>query len=141
MSIKVVGFDLAPFNQGHCNAAGDRFIRAILSLQFSGNYAIGGDTLDLTNGGGSAAFPTCIPPAEVRGAALIDVSAMGPAGSLSAGNGEYRVLAPVAPPVPIASLNNLKMKVFQTNQSEYAAGAYAADVLTDVVQLEVVFAR
>lgn len=141
MPIKVVGFNAGPWDQYSADAGGDRFQRNVVLLQFSGNYPTGGDVLDLTNGGGSAAFPSVLPPNASRGLAFADLMIMGPAGSLSAGNGEYRLLLPVALPVPFSSLNNLKLKAFLANGNEYTAGAYAADVLTDIVALELIFAR
>jgi hypothetical protein len=142
MSIQVLGFDNAPFNQNDCWAGGDRFIEVILLLKFAGNYVLGGDALDLTNGGGTPAAPTTFPWAEYRGAATFDIEAHGPAGSQSAGGGYYSVVAPNNDtPLTHADLANMKLKIFSGGGAELAAGAYPAAVLNDTVVIKLIYSR
>lgn len=146
MPIKVVGIDGGPFDQNSVEARGDRFLRAVVLLQFSGVYPAGGDVLDLTNAGGSALLPTTVLPAASRGVADIDVQVRATSNTSNlATGGSYLVVAPNAnTPLKFADLSLLKMKIFKDSAgsvAEYPAGAYGADVLADIVSLEVVYAR
>ena len=144
--IQVLGFDGGAFDQNSIEARGDRFLREYVKLVFSGNYPTGGDTLDLTNAGGTPAAPTTVPQAAQRGVVDIDLIERATTNaSLTAVGGYYIVLAPNANlPLKFADLANLKIKVFKNTAgsvAEYPAGAYGADVLADVVLLEVVYSR
>lgn len=147
MAIKLVGYDGTPFIPiNHESAAGDRFLREFLLVQFSGNYPTGGDTLDLTNAGGTPAAPTTVSPASQLGVVDVDVLARSTlAASLLGAGGDYVIVAPNADtPLKFADLTTLKLKVFKNTAgaiAEYPAGAYGADVLADIVILEVVYAR
>src|SRR5580704_6850953 len=96
MSIKVLGYDATPFDQRHEEARGDRFIRQVLLLQFSGNYATGGDALDLTNAGGSPSAPSTVSQATLGRVVDIDIQVRGTATvpSLAAAGGDYVIVAP-----------------------------------------------
>jgi len=142
--IQVLGFDGSPFSpEIHCSAKGDRFIRAFLLLKFSGNYVAGGDTLDLTNGGGTPAAPNTVPPAVSKGPAQIYIEGRGPTGGFSGGGGYGVVIPPAADaPLTFADAAALKLKLWKTNgATEYAAGAYGADITGDTFIAEVVWPR
>jgi len=117
---------------------GDRFIETLAQLKLTGNYTTGGDTLDFTNGGGTPAAPTTVPPAQgasAVGPIRADVSD-GPsvAGTILANGGGY-VLIPGTNPT------NWKLKIFATAGAQYANGAYGADALTDTPILRLTWAR
>jgi len=138
MSVQVLGFDGNPFDQRSIRAMGDRFIETLVQLKLTGNYATGGDTLDFTNGGGTPAAPTTVPPAQgasAVGPIRADVSD-GPsvAGTVLANGGSY-VLIPGTNP------SNWKLKIFATAGAQYANGAYGADALTDTPILRLTWAR
>lgn len=147
MAIKVVGYDGGPFAQYHQDAGGaGRVIRQFLQLILSGNYATNGDTLDLTNAGGVPTAPTTVTPAAGTGVIDIDVlpRSTSPTSLIGAG-GDYIVVAPNADaPLKFSDLANLKLKVFKNTAGsvqEYPAGAYGADVLADVIIIQVDYAR
>ena len=142
MSIQLLGLDGNPFDQNSIWAGGDRFLETVLAVVFSGSYSTGGDSVDFTNGGGTPAVPSTIPPAQSRGAATLDVEAHGPSGSRSANGGYYTLVAPNNNrPSKFADLQNYKLKIFSGGGTELGAGAYPSDVLTDTVQIKVVWAR
>lgn len=139
--ITVSGYDGAPFAQNHEESWGGRFLRQYLKLTFSGNYTTGGDALDLTNAGGSAALPNTLSPASSIGVVSIDVVARGPAAGVVAGGGGYSIVTPNSDaPLSFADLALLKMVIFNL-AAQYAQGAYGTDVTNDSVILEVVYAR
>lgn len=142
MTITVLGSDGNPFDQNSVELIAGRKLRTVMKLKFTNNYATGGDTLDLTNGGGTVLAPTCIPAAESRGAESVEALARGPAGSQSAGGGYYAVVAPNGDtPLTQADLANLKLKIFSSGGAELGAGAYPAAVMNDVVLLEAIYLR
>lgn len=143
MSIQVVGFDAGAFAQYHEEARGDRFIRQFLKLVFSGSYSTGGDTLDLTNAGGTPAAPNTVPPAVANGLVDVDVIERSTVSTgNAAGGGFYVLVAPNADvPLKFADLTTLKIKIFTGGTTELSAGAYPASVTSDVVILECVYAR
>lgn len=143
MTIQVLGVDGAPFDQTSVEIVGGRFLRAICRLVLSGSYVTAGDTLDLTNAGGTPSAPTTVIPAQVRGLASVDFRPFGKlTSSFSAIGGQYEILTPGGViPVPIASVNAMKLKLWQGGNSEYAAGAYGADVLADILIAEFVWMR
>lgn len=142
MSITVKGWDGNPVDQRSFWAGGDRFIEVILKLIFSGNYSTGGDTLDLTNAGGSPTAPTTFPWATSVGAVTFDIEAHGPAGSQSAGGGYYTVVAPnTDAPLTFSDLANMKVKIFSGGGVELSAGAYPAAVTGDSVIIKLIYAR
>src|ERR1700684_1900543 len=125
MTITVLGADGSPFDQNSIETT-QRFIRMLVRLALSGNYATGGDILDVTNGGGTPAAPTCVPPAQSRGLVEIDLRPISKlTTSFTAINGQYITLVPGGIiPVPFASLNTLKLKLMYDVAVEYTAGAY-----------------
>jgi hypothetical protein len=146
MSIKVLAYDGTPFDQRAMEARGDRFIRQFLQLVFSGNYATGGDTLDLTNAGGTPAAPTTVPQATEGYVVDIDIlPRSSAAASLLGAGGFYQIVAPnTHAPLQPADLSTMKMKIFKNSAgsvAEYPNGAYGTDVPLDVVILEVVYSR
>jgi hypothetical protein len=143
MAITVLGADGGPFDQSSIMSVGDRFIRMLCRLVLSGNYVTGGDTLDFTNGGGSAAAPNAVPPAQVRGLVSVDVRPISKlTTSFAAAAGQYEIIAPGGiVPVPLSAVNALKLKLMLDIAVEYAAGAYGADALGDFVQAEVYWLR
>jgi hypothetical protein len=146
MAIKVLGFDGAPFSQYHVMSDGARFMRCLLQLVFSGNYATNGDALDITNGGGTPAAPNTIPAAiGGAGCVAIDLMPRSPSGGLANSGGSYVIVPPNADaPMKLADLANLKLKIFKDSAgaiAEYPNGAYGADVLADLVQMEAIYTR
>ena len=146
MPIQVLGIDGGPFDQNSVEVCSGRMLRSYVLLKFSGNYATGGDTLDLTNGGGTLAAPTVIPPAQARGLVSMDIRPFcKTTASFSAADGQYYILVPAAAagitPVPNSALNALKLKLMLDIAVEYNAGAYGADVLADEVIVELTWAR
>ena len=125
MAISVKGFDGNPFDQNSIEGLAGRFITTICKLVFTGSYTTGGDTLDLSG---------VQPPAQSRGIVDVKVIANGPASSVSANGGEYT-------PITNTALASWKLKIFATAGTEYSAGAYSTDVTTDVVFLEIKWAR
>ena len=146
MTVKVMGFDGNPFDQNSIVADGGRFIATLVQFVLSGNYVAGGDTLDFTNGGGSAAFPSTVPSAQNRGIAQIDLRPISKVtGGLVSIGGSYSIIAPGGViPVPLFganSIQNLKLKLFLVTNAEYTAGAYGSDALGDIVMAKVYWAR
>jgi hypothetical protein len=138
MSVQVLGFDGAPFDQRSILSEGTRFIRTLVRLKLTGNYTTNGDTLDFTNGGGTPAAPTTVPPAQQANpvgpsrAVLSDGPSV--AGSILANGGSY-VLVPGTGPT------NWLLKIFATAGAQYANGAYGADALTDTPTFELWWPR
>ena len=145
MTATLASFDGGAFGQYAEESEGGRFIRQYLKVVFSGNYPTGGDAIDLTNAGGTPNFPNTVPSAAAYGVADIDVIVRGTAASLAGVGGGYAIIAPNSnAPLKFADLANLKVKAFKNTAgsvAEYPAGAYGADVLADVLILEVVYAR
>lgn len=94
-------------NPSNVDGSASNFVYAIATLTFSGNYVVGGDTLDFTQ------------IADKLGGATI-VQAF--AESQNGNNGYY---------VPIAgsALNNWKLKAFAGGGSELTAAPYPADAV------------
>lgn len=143
MPITVLGFDGGAFAQYHAEGMPERFLRVYTKLVFSGNYPAGGDTLDLTNAGGTPTSPNTVPAAVAGGVVDLDVIARSSAaGGLAAGGGLYVVIAPNAnAPLKFSDLATLKMKIFTSGNTELGAGAYPASVTGDIVTVEVVYVR
>jgi hypothetical protein len=138
MAVTVLGFDGNPFDQRSIRSIGDRFIETLVVLKLTGNYTTGGDTLDFTNGGGTPAAPTTVPPGQQYsnvGPIRADVSD-GPsvAGTVLANGGSYIL-------IPGTNPTNWKLKIFATAGAQYANGAYGADALTDNPVLRLTWAR
>jgi hypothetical protein len=134
MAISLVGLDGAPFSTKDMDATGDNFITQRVKVVFSGNYTMGGDTLNLTSivppGAGPRADTGTVLPLEV-----IEVAKGSPTvPSLSAAGGFYAAVEAAVP-----TLANYLLKVFKNsagNVAEYNNGAYGTDVLTDGLILE-----
>jgi hypothetical protein len=143
MSVTVLGGDGGPFDQSSIMAVGDRFIKMLCRFALSGNYVTGGDTLDFTNGGGTPAAPTAVPPAQTRGIVSIDVRPISKlTTSFAAAAGQYEIIVPGGVmPIPLSAVNALKLKLMLDIAVEYAAGAYGADALGDFLQAEVYWLR
>ena len=110
MSIQIT---LQPYNE---DGSGNNLYYAIASLTFSGNYVVGGDTLDFTT------IADKLPSTQI-------IQAF--ADSQNGASGYY---------VPIAgtALNNWKLKCFTGGGTELTAEAYSSTfVSTDVVQLTI----
>jgi hypothetical protein len=138
MAVTVLGFDGAPFDQRSIQPGVGRFIRTLVRLKLTGNYTTGGDTLDFTNGGGSLAAPTTVPPGQQNnpvGPDRADVND-GPTvpGTVLANGGNYVLIKGTNP-------TNWLLKVFATAGAQYANGAYGADALTDIIILSLDWSR
>lgn len=128
MAIAINGVDGNPFTTRDVDASPNNFVFSTHLLTFSGNYATGGDTLNLTTIAG------LIPSAKLPIALAISDQGTAATPSLSAAGGFYTVLQAAVP-----ALANYLLKVFKNTAgsiAEYGAGAYGADVLTDVVFLQ-----
>lgn len=143
MSITVLGADGNAFDQNSIEIPAGRTLKTYVLFKLSGNYPAGGDTLDLTNGGGTLAAPSAVPPAQVRGLIGIDVRPIAKSTvALSAIGGSYSPISPGGiTPIPISALNALKLKLFLVTNAEYGVGAYGADALADMVLAELTWAR
>lgn len=142
MSLQLLGYDGGAFAQYHAEGMPERFMRVYLKVLFSGNYPAGGDTLDLTNAGGTPAAPNTIPAAVNGGVVDVDIIERGVVGGFVAGGGFCALIAPNAnAPLKFADLANLKLKLFTSGNTELGAGAYPASVLGDIIILEVVYVR
>lgn len=143
MAVTVLGADGGPFDQSSIMSIGDRFIKALCRFVLSSNYVTGGDTLDFTNAGGTPAAPNAVPPGQVRGIVAVDVRPFSKlTTSFAAAAGQYEVLAPGGVvPVPLSAVNAMKLKLMVDIASEYAAGAYGADALGDIIMAEVMWLR
>lgn len=95
------------------DSSASNFVYALATLNFSGNYAAGGDTLDFTQ------VSSLLPTTTVLQAF---------AESQNGGAGYYVAVVGTG-------LNNWKLKCFTGGGTEIAAGAYPASVTTDIVQL------
>jgi len=107
-----ITISLAPTN---VDSSASNFVYAIANLAFSGNYPVGGDTLDFTT------VADKLPSTQV--VQVFAESQNGSSGYYSAVQG--------------SALNNWKLKVFNGGGTELAAGAYPASVTSDIVQLSI----
>lgn len=110
MSIQIT---LLPYNE---DGSGSNLYYAIGTLTFTGNYVVGGDTLDFTT------VADKLPSTQI-------IQAF--ADSQNGASGYY---------VPVAgtALNNWKLKAFTGGGTELTAAAYSTTfVATDVVQLTI----
>jgi hypothetical protein len=97
------------------DGSGSNLFYAIGTLAFSGNYSVGGDTLDFTQ------VADKLPSTQII-QAFVDSQN---------GNSGYYV------PVAGSALNNWKLKAFTGGGTELTAGAYPASVTSDVVQITI----
>jgi hypothetical protein len=143
MSITVLGADGGPFDQNSIISVGDRFIKAIYRFVLSGNYVTGGDNLDFTNAGGTPAAPNAVPVAQSRGLISIDIRPISKlTTSFAAAAGQYEIIVPGGVlPVALPVANSFKLKLMLDIAFEYAAEAYGADALGDILQAEVHWLR
>ena len=133
MPIAINGLDGNPFTVKDLDGSANNFLTTRHKLAFSGSYPALGDTLDFTTVAGqipSGVIPLVVTQTEQGTAATP---------SLSAAGGFYQVVQAATP-----ALNNYKLKVFKNTAgsiAEYPAGAYAADVTTYNVFLEVTWRK
>lgn len=133
MSIAINGLDGNPYTTKDLDGSANNFLTTRHKLAFSGSYPTGGDTLDFTTVAGlipSGSVPLSITQSE-QGTAAVP--------SLSAAGGFYQVVQAATP-----ALATYKLKVFKNTAgsiAEYSAGAYATDVTTDQVFLEVTWRK
>ena len=98
------------------DASGRNLVYAVGTLTFSGSYATGGDTLDLTTVAD-----------KLSSSQIVQIVA----DSLN-GNGMYYVA------VVGNALNNHKLKVFSAGGTELSAGAYPGTITGDTVQVRII---
>ena len=122
MPITINGTDGNPMTTRDVDASPNNFVYSSHKLAFSGSYATGGDTLDLSSI--AALIPTGSLPI------FVFAEGNGTGTQQSAAGGYYVVLAGSA-------LNNWKVKIFSSGGVELAAGAYPAAVTGDSVYLSV----
>jgi hypothetical protein len=101
---------------GNVDASGNNFVYAIGTLAFSGNYTVGGDTMDFTT-----------VDDKLSSSQIMQIFA-----DSQNGNPGYYV------PVSGATLSAWKLKAFTGGGTELTAGAYPASVTSDVVQISIV---
>jgi hypothetical protein len=133
MAITVNGMDGNPFTTRDMDATANNFVTTRHKLGFTGNYAAGGDALDLT------AIAGLVPSGSLPLAVTESYQGTAAVPSLSAAGGFYQVIQAASP-----ALNNYKLKVFKNtagSTTEYGAGAYATDVTTDNVFLEITWRK
>jgi hypothetical protein len=97
------------------DSSASNFVYAVATLTFSGNYPIGGDTLDFTTVADKLASDQ-----------IVQVF-----GESQNGNSGYYI------PIQGTALNNWKLKAFVGGGTEISAGAYPATVTSDIVQLSI----
>jgi hypothetical protein len=90
---------------------------ALGTLAFSGSYITGGDTLDLSQ-------QPLVPSAQVPIQATIQ------------GQSGYNYVF-----IPGSALNNNKVKIYSSGQTELASGAYPAAIANDAVGLQAAYKR
>lgn len=142
--LRVLGMDGNPFDQRSIEPNNGRFMRSLVRIVPSGNYVAGGDTLDLTNGGGTPSTPNVVPSLATAGLGDIILNPLATTNaSLAATNGTYQVLLPAGAVIPLlqAFYATMKIKIYVGAGTEYVAGAYGADVLADIIQAELYWAR
>lgn len=136
MPILVNGYDGNPFGQNSMDGLQGRFIKAYCRVALSGSYPTGGDVLDFTNGGVNSAVPPLGRVIE-----NIDVHEHAASTSTFVGTGCY--VAVIGIPGTTAA-SAWKLKFLQAGGTEQSAGAYSgfsASPLTDVIELEITWAR
>lgn len=139
--------DNTPFNQSSIDASAGRFIKSLVQLVFSGVYVAAGDVWDLTNAvaraaGTSAQVATNVIPPGVRGLARISIVGRGPVTGYQSIGGRYVPVAPSsAVVIPPSLLATMKVKLWDVAGTEFAAGAYSAAVLADIVIAELHWMR
>lgn len=129
MAIAVQGVDGNTFTTRDVDASANNFVYSSHRLVFSGSYSTGGDTLNLSN------VATLIPTALLPISITLTDQGTAATPSLSAAGGFYEVIQNAVP-----TLANFLLKIFKNTAgsiAEYSAGAYTADVLTDVVVLNI----
>jgi hypothetical protein len=97
------------------DASGNNFVYAIGTLAFSGNYTVGGDTMDFTT-----------VDDKLSSSQIMQIFA-----DSQNGNAGYYV------PVSGATLSAWKLKAFTGGGVELSAGAYPASVTSDLVQITI----
>ncbi len=115
------------------DSSGNNFVTTRCKVQPSGNYPTGGDPIDLS--AIASYVPTNAVPVQIT--ATEQGTAATP--SLSAAGGFVAVIQNAAP-----TLKNFLLKIFKNTAgsvAEYGAGAYASDVLTDNLQLEITWRK
>ena len=122
MPITINGTDGNPMTTRDVDASANNFVYSSHKLAFSGSYATGGDTLDLSS------IAALIPSGSLP--LFVFAEGNGSGTQQSAAGGYYVVLAGNA-------LNNWKMKIFSGGGVELGAGAYPAAVTGDSVYLSV----
>jgi len=128
-------------NLRNVNGANNNFIEVSVPLTFSGSYATGGDTLDLTP------VTRDLPTQEVIKILCVSNSsvntAVGQAGGAYIAQGQPGPIGGVNNVNAVAStaLNAWKLKVFTSGSTELGAGAYPASVTNDYVMLRIVLRK
>lgn len=127
--ITILGMDGNPPTGRDVDGSRNNFVFGYFLLKPSGNYASGGDGLDLT------AITSLIP-----GATLVNAKAkgMGAFTGLSGSGGDYRV---IGDPLTPTALNAYKLAMFTSGSTELGAGAYGAAETGDVIVLETMWRK
>ncbi|MGH9735428.1 MAG: hypothetical protein ACRD8A_12670 [Candidatus Acidiferrales bacterium] len=135
MPITVNGFDGNPFDQRSIESLQGRFIVCHYLLGLLGNQAVGGDTLDFTNGGVNSAVPTL-----GRGIASAVTEESAATAASFIGSGGYFALIGL----PTSALNAWKLLGYSaggTAQSGAYAGFTGGSALVDSIALKVTWYR
>ena len=130
MAISILGMDGNPAGGRDVDGSANNVVYANFRLSFSGSYATGGDTLDLS----------AIAPLIPSGGSLLSALAEGngTGAQQSAAGGYYAVVGNQSVPT---ALNAYKVKIFSGGGAELSAGAYPAAVTGDYVVLQTVWRK
>src|SRR5882672_3891107 len=126
-AVAALGLDSKPWTIRDMDGAGNNFVRTTLLLSFSGNYATGGDALDLS------AIASQVPSGS------LPIVANGPVGSgagdcQTAEGGYYSIKKGT-------TILNYTVQVWDSGGTELGAGAYDPEVTADFVVLELLWRK
>src|SRR5436309_7796848 len=123
MAIAILGADGNPFTTRDVDGTAQNFVFTQHKLTFSGSYATGGDTLDLTS------IARLVP----SGSQPLQVFIEGNSSAATAQSflGGYYVA------ITGASLATWKVKIFAAAGTELAAGAYGVAITGDIITMQI----
>jgi len=127
MPVAALGLDGNPWTIRDMNAVGNNFVRTLLLLSFSGAYATGGDSLDLS------AIASQVPSGSLP--IVTDPPTGSGSGDCQTAEGGYYSMKKGT------TLTNYKVQVWEPGGSELGAGAYDAEVTADFVVLELLWRK
>ncbi len=126
MALAINGTDNNPFTTRDIAALDANFVWSFHRVVPSGNYATGGDTLDLSTIAG------LIPSGSLP--VVIYVNGQGSGDCQTAEGGYYSVKQGT-------TLKNFLLQVWEPGGTELGAGAYDPEVIADVITLEILWRK